>query len=906
VAARTQPAPVVVAGWVGQIAVILARHNARMTICVERERLRLAETGEEPWLAWGPYLSERAWGTVREDYSEHGTAWDYFPHDHARSRAYRWNEDGLAGICDDQQTFCFALAFWNGQDPILKERIFGLNNHEGNHGEDAKEHWWYLDSTPTHSWMRWRYHYPQAAFPYRDLLAVNAERRREEPEYELLDTGVFDDDRYWAVTVDYAKATPTDLAIRITVANRGPEPASLDLLPTLWFRNTWSWGPADAEHSPLIRGIGETVVAEHRTLGRLVLGGTPGAEVLCCDNESNAERLWDRPNRTPYPKDGINDHVVAGADTVNPDREGTKAALHYRLEVPAGGSTEVRLRLVLTGPADYQVPVPPSLALGDGLTEVLAAREAQADAFFAELTPAGVGTDEARVLRQAVAGLMWGKQFFHFDVARWLDGDPASDPPPAQRRTSRNSHWRHLRSADVISMPDPWEYPWFAAWDLAFHCVALAKVDPGFAKAQLRLLLRDWYQHPNGQIPAYEWSFDDVNPPAQAWAALQVFEIDGGGDYDFLARVMHKLLINFTWWVNRKDTNDNNAFEGGFLGLDNVGPFDRSAVLPIAGRLEQSDATGWMGMYALNLLRMAVVLAVHDRTYEDLATKFFEHFAYIARAAYVQELWDPDSCFFYDVLRGSDGTSTPLRVRSVAGLLPLCATLMLDTATLSRLPDLSARMRWFLTEQPQYADVMGARWLRGGRQRYLLSMVGPDRLLAILVRLLDEEEFLSPYGLRSMSRGHRKAPFTVELGGNEFTVGYEPAESRSGSFGGNSSWRGPIWFPVNYLLIGALREYAEYFGDDLLVSYPSRSDTKHTLREVADDLSHRLVSLFLDDTDGRRPLFGGVRLLQEHPDWHDLLPFPEYFHGDNGAGLGASHQTGWTALVANLIIDTRR
>jgi hypothetical protein len=885
-----------------------------MTICVERERLRLAETGEEPWLAWGPYLSERAWGTVREDYSEHGTAWDYFPHDHARSRAYRWNEDGLAGICDDQQIFCFALAFWNGRDPILKERIFGLNNHEGNHGEDAKEYWWYLDSTPTHSWMRWRYHYPQAAFPYRDLLATNAERRREEPEYELLDTGVFDDDRYWAVTVDYAKATPTDLAVRITVANRGPEPATLDLLPTLWFRNTWSWGLADSEHPPVIRGIGETLVAEHRTLGRLVLGGTPGAEVLCCDNESNAKRLWDRPNRTPYPKDGINDHVVGGAasaapetrpPTVNPDREGTKAALRYRLEVPAGGSTEVRLRLVLTGPADYQVPVPPSLELGDGLTEVLQTREAEADAYFAQLTPAGVGADEARVLRQAVAGLMWGKQFFHFDVARWLAGDPASAPPPA-RRTGRNSHWQHLRSADVISMPDPWEYPWFAAWDLAFHCVALAKVDPGFAKAQLRLLLRDWYQHPNGQIPAYEWSFDDVNPPAQAWAALRVFEIDGAWDYDFLALVMHKLLINFTWWVNRKDTNDNNAFEGGFLGLDNVGPFDRSAVLPIAGRLEQSDATGWMAMYALNLLRMAVVLAVHDRTYEDLATKFFEHFAYIARAAYVQELWDPDSCFFYDVLRGSDGTSTPLRVRSVVGLLPLCATLMLDSATLSRLPDLSARMRWFLAERPQYADVMGARWLRTGRQRYLLSMVGPDRLLPVLMRLLDEEEFLSPYGLRSMSRAHRKAPYTVDLGGNDFTVGYEPAESRSSSFGGNSSWRGPVWLPVNYLLIGALREYARFFGDDLLVSYPSRGDAKHTLREVADDLSHRLVSLFLDDADGRRPLFGGVRLLQEHPDWHDLLPFPEYFHGDNGAGLGASHQTGWTALVANLIIDARR
>jgi len=868
----------------------------------ERARLAQADTGEQPWRAWGPYLAERAWGTVREDYSEHGTAWDYFPHDHARSRAYRWNEDGMAGVCDERQTFCFGLALWNGRDPILKERMFGLGGDGGNHGEDAKDYWWYLDSTPTHSWMRWRYHYPQDTFPYDDLVAVNAARGRDEPEYELADTGVFDDDRYWAVTVDYAKASPTDMCILITVANRGPDTAELHVLPTLWFRNTWSWGLPGRSHVPQLTARGARLVGRHRVLGQLVLQGDGAPRALACDNESNAARLWGQPPRSPYPKDGINDHVVHGADTVNPDGEGTKAALHYRLRVPGGERAQIRVRLSLTAPPPG-TRAAPALDLGAGFDEVLARRRAEADEFFAELIPDSVPGAEAEVVRQAVAGLMWGKQFYHYDVSRWLAGDPASDPPPPGRRHGRNSQWWHMNSFDIISMPDPWEYPWYAAWDLAFHCVAIARVDPWFAKRQLVLLLREWYMHPNGQIPAYEWAFGDVNPPVHAWAALRVFELDGERDFEFLAKVMHKLLLNFTWWVNRKDTDGNNVFEGGFLGLDNVGPFDRSAALPVAGLLEQSDGTGWMAMYALNLLDMGVKLAIHDHNYADIATKFFEHFAYIAAAGFEHGLWDDEDAFFYDVLRLPDGAQVPLKVRSVVGLLPLCATMTITSATLTRLPELAARLRWFLTNRPEYADVIGARRLsEDGRQLRLLSMVNPDLLVRILVRMLDPEEFLSPYGLRTLSRHHLEHPFTVRLGDIDFTVGYEPAESTSGLFGGNSNWRGPIWMPVNHLLIGALRQFARFFGDDLTVEYPTGSGVRRTLPEVADDLSRRLVSLFLRDGHGRRPIYGACELFQRHPDWRDLLAFPEYFHGDNGAGLGAWHQTGWTALVIDLIL----
>ncbi|MFI7523268.1 MGH1-like glycoside hydrolase domain-containing protein [Micromonospora globbae] len=872
----------------------------------ERIRLAQADAGEQDWRAWGPYLSERAWGTVREDYSEHGTAWDYFPHDHARSRAYRWNEDGMAGVCDDRQTFCFALALWNGVDPILKERMFGLGGDGGNHGEDVKEYWWYEDSTPTHSWMRWRYHYPQAAFPYDELVAVNALRGRDDTEYELVDTGIFDDDRYWAVTVDYAKASPTDLCIVVTAANRGDRPATLHVLPTLWFRNTWAWGLPGADRVPRLVGEGSRLVGEHWVLGQLLLEGDGEPTPLLCDNETNAERLWGLPGRSRYPKDGINDHVVNGADTVNPAREGTKGALHYVLEVPAGGQRQIRLRLTRTAPPPADA-LPPPADLGDGFDAVVWARRAEANRFFAGVIPPAATPDEALVARQAIAGLMWGKQFYHFDVKRWLEGDPASAPPPAGRRHGRNSQWWHMTSFDVISMPDPWEYPWYAAWDLAFHCVSIARVDPGFAKSQVLLLLREWYLHPNGQIPAYEWAFGDVNPPVHAWAALKVFEIDGGRDHEFLARVMHKLLLNFTWWVNRKDTGGNNVFEGGFLGLDNVGPFDRSAALPVAGVLEQSDGTGWMAMYALNLLDIAIVLAEHDRTWVDTATKFFEHFAYIAAAAYEQGLWDDEDAFFYDVLRLPDGTKVPLKVRSVVGLLPLAAVTRLTARTLHHLPELGARLRWFLTNRPEYAGVIGARRLGpDGRQQRLLSMVGPEQMVRLLARMLDTDEFLSEYGLRTLSRAHLDEPFSVTLGGQEFRVGYEPAESTSGLFGGNSNWRGPIWMPTNFLLVSALRDYAEFFGDDLQIEYPTRSGVKRTLAEIADDLSARLIALFTRDGWGRRPIYGACQLFQTHPDWRDLIAFPEYFHGDNGAGLGAWHQTGWTALVADLILTLRR
>jgi hypothetical protein len=873
----------------------------------ERKRLAAADAGDRVWRVWGPYLAERAWGTVREDYSEHGTAWDYFPHDHARSRAYRWNDDGLAGICDERQTFCFGLALWNGKDAILKERIFGLGGPEGNHGEDAKEYWWYLDSTPTHSWMRWRYHYPQSRFPYGDIVRTNAARGRAEPEFELVDTGIFDEGRYWGIEVDYAKSSPTDMCILIRATNHGSEPATLHVLPTLWFRNTWAWGLPGFDDVPTIHGYEQgTLVAKHRILGRMVLAGEDSPEALLCDNESNAERLWGLENRSLYPKDGIGDHVVDGKDTVNPQRVGTKAALHYVRDVPPGATTEIRLRLALVAdPADEWSPESAArnhaeLDLGDGFAAVMADRKREADEFFADVTPPGASADEAMVLRQAVAGLMWGKQFYHYDVARWLTGDPNADSP--SRAWQRNGHWRHMSSFDVISMPDPWEYPWYAAWDLAFQAVAIAHVDPCFAKEQLLLLLREWYMHPNGQLPAYEWAFDDVNPPVHAWATLRVFELDGSRDYDFLSRVLHKLLMNFTWWVNRKDSGGNNVFEGGFLGLDNVGPFDRGAALPISGVLEQSDGTAWMAMYALNMFEMTLVLATQQPAYVDLATKFFEHFAYIAAAAYEQGLWNTEDSFFYDVIRQPDGDKVPLKVRSVVGLLPLAATTILSSVTLARLPEVAGRLRWFLTKKPEYADALSSRRIRNGQQQRLLSAVGPSQLMHILVRMLDPAEFLSPYGIRTLSRAHLEHPFTVNLAGNDFTVGYEPAESTTGLFGGNSNWRGPVWFPVNHLIIEGLRKYYDFFGDDLVIEYPTGSGEKRTLAEIADDISRRLVSLFLLDADGRRPVHGQYELFQKDERWRDLIPFYEYFHGDNGMGLGASHQTGWSALVIDQIM----
>ena len=889
----------------------------------EEARLAAADEGRVPWRVWGPYLAERAWGTVREDYSPGGTAWDYFPHDHARSRAYRWSEDGLAGICDDRQWFCFALALWNGRDPILKERLFGLTGPEGNHGEDVKEYWWYLDSTPTHSWMRWRYHYPQDAFPYDDLVEVNRNRGRSDPEYELADTGVFDESRYWSVTADYAKAGPRDLCVKVTVENRGPKEATLHVLPTLWFRNTWAWGLADHGDFPTVRGEGSQLVGDHRFVGRITLSGDGTPTPLACDNESNAPRLWNTAGRSHYPKDGINDHVVHGAPTVRPDRSGSKAALHYVLTVPPGESAEIRLRLTATDPdaagvggvggvgdtagaADADDAASADSAatgLGAGFEAVMAARQAEADEFFADLTPASCTADEALVLRQAVAGLLWSKQYYHYNAARWLKGDPLH-PGEEGREHGRNARWWHLSARDVIAMPDPWEYPWFAAWDLAFHAVALARVDPAFAKQQLELLLEGWYMHSCGQMPAYEWNFDDDNPPVHAWAALQVFHLDGAQDFAFLKRVFRKLLMNFTWWVNHADSDGDNVFEGGFLGLDNISPFDRDGGVPPGTFLQQSDGTAWMAMYSLNMMEMALILARQDSTYHDLVPKFYEHFALIAEAAYRIGLWSEQDGFFYDVLQVPDQGLVPVRVRSVVGLLPLTAATSVPTSSLSSITALVNRVRWYASNRPEYTELLGGDDTRSeGRQ--LLAMVGPDRLSRLLTRMLDEREFLSGHGLRAVSREHHDHPFSLTVGGTRYVLEYEPGESRTVMFGGNSNWRGPVWFPVNYMLIDALDRYHEFFGDSWRTPFPAPDGPPATLHHIANDIAHRLVSLFLKDADGRRPVFGDTKLFQHDPAWHDLIPFHEYFHGDTGAGLGASHQTGWTALVVNLILRRR-
>jgi hypothetical protein len=848
------------------------------------EQVRLADP---EWKRWGPYVSERAWGTVREDYSEHGTAWDSFPHDHARSRVYRWNEDGLAGVCDDGQWLCLAFSFWNGRDPILKERIFGLTGNQGNHGEDAKEYWFYEDCTPTHSWMRWRYFYPQTEFPYDQLVEENGRRGAHDPEFELLDTGVFDDDRYWDITVDYAKADTDDIVARVTVRNAGPDAATLHVLPTLWFRNTWSWGLDDRK--PSISVANGALVTDHHAQPSMRLAGDGASQLLCCDNETNSQRLWGVDGE-PYPKDAINDRVVHGAETTNPADVGTKAALWYQLSVAAGASEEIVIRLSRTG-----------AATAESSAAVLAARQIEADEYYAALTPATATADEAMVLRQALSGMLWSKQFYHYDVARWLDGDPGQPAPPAGREHGRNSAWRHLNNHDVISMPDKWEYPWYAAWDLAFHTVALAHVDPVFAKQQLILMCREWYMHANGQLPAYEWAFGDVNPPVHAWAALRVFEIDGGNDYDFLERMMHKLLINFTWWVNRKDADGNNVFAGGFLGLDNIGPIDRSAPLPIDGTLEQSDGTSWMAMYCLDLLEMSLTLARHDPTYEDVATKFFEHFSLIAEAMYSRGLWDETDGFYYDVLATTAGQRIPLKVRSMVGLLPLAATTTLGRETLDKLTGFAERTEWFVKHRSDYADLFHLHERDGGEGQ-LLSIVSPDRLRRVLHCLLDENEFLSPHGVRALSAVHRDHPFSVDLGGMTYTVDYSPGESTSGLFGGNSNWRGPVWFPVNYIVIEAIRRFARFFGDDFSVEYPTGSGTELTLAEIADALGNRLIGLFVPDANGRRPVFGDDEKFQTDPVWNRMIPFHEYFHGDTGRGVGASHQTGWTGLVADLII----
>ena len=858
----------------------------------ERRRLLEVPRGRAPWRHWGPYLSERAWGTVREDYSPDGRAWESFPHDQARSRAYRWSEDGLGGLCDDRQTLCLALAMWNGRDPILKERLFGLTGNQGNHGEDVKEYWWYLDATPTHSYMRWRYHYPQAAYPYQLLVDENRRRGRLDPEYELVDTGIFSEGKTFAVTATYAKAGPEDIVVRIDATNHGPEPQTLHLLPTLWFRNTWSWGPDSRR--PRVSLEGRLLRADHWELGTRWLGWDGEPTPLFCENETNFERLYGVSCQRPFPKDGIQDHVVHGLATVSPAHQGTKAALWYRLTLAAGGTASVRLRLRETAGG-----------LGEDADQIISRRREEADQFYQALTPADASADEAQVMRQAFSGMLWSKQYYHYEVRRWLTGDPAQPTPPASRWLGRNHTWLHLDNRDVISMPDTWEYPWYAAWDLAFHCVALAHLDPEFAKSQLILLGREWYMHPSGQLPAYEWALGDVNPPVQAWAALRVFEIDGAQDHDFLERIFHKLLLNFTWWVNRKDAEGHNVFEGGFLGLDNIGPFDRSAALPVDGHLEQSDGTAWMAMYCQNLLEIALRLAEQDHTYEDIATKFFEHFTLIAQAMNQQGLWDEQDGFYYDVLHRATGERIPLRVRSAVGLVPLAAVTVLRPESIRHLHDFRRRMDWYTHHQPGIDDVVGHIHRPGQRDRRLLSIVDPTRLRRILQRMLDESEFLSPHGLRAVSRSHLENPLVLDLGGTTARVDYEPGESTSGLFGGNSNWRGPVWFPLNYLILEGLRRFHAYLGDDFTVECPTGSGRLLTLAQVVSELRSRLVSLFLRDASGRRPVFGDERLFQQDPVWNDLLPFHEYFHGDSGKGLGASHQTGWTGLVADLISGRR-
>jgi len=886
---------------------------------IEHDRLR---SGGSRWRMWGPYVSDRAWGTVREDYSPYGTAWEYLSHDMARSRAYRWSEDGIAGICDEQQRLCFALTLWNGRDPILKERFFGLTGNEGNHGEDVKEYYFYLDSTPSHSYMRMLYKYPQAAFPYADLVETNRRRGKGDREYELIDTGAFAENRYFDVFVEYAKADTEDILVRIEAVNRGPEATELHLLPTLWFRNTWLWAGQGAEPRPVLRRSNSdphAVIAEHATLGRYRMscheGRIAGAgadalhhtpELVFTENETNLARVFASPNPQPYVKDAFHGWLIdSRPDLVNPAQVGTKAAAHYHFTVPAGGTATLCLRLAKAQPGSGHA----GGAVAD-FERVFAERKTDADAFFTSLQTAGLDDDERAIQRQALGGLLWTKQFFHYNVDRWLRGDPGEPTPPTQRLEGRNHTWRHLDAMDVLSVPDKWEYPWFAAWDLAFHTIALAIADPEFAKSQLVLMGREWYQHPNGQTPAYEWAFGDVNPPVLAWAAWRVYQIDrkqsGKGDLAFLERVFHKMLLNFTWWVNRKDHEGNNVFEGGFLGMDNIGVFDRSAPLPTGGYLEQSDATSWMGMFCLNLLRIALELALHNRAYEDIATKFFEHFLQIAAAMNDMggegiALWDSEDCFFYDVLRTPDGNAVPLKIRSMVGLIPLFAVTTIEPDELDKLPEFKQRLEWFLENRPEMAGLV-SRWTDpGAGERRLLAILRGHRMKCVLRRMLDETEYLSDYGIRSVSRYHLDHPYVYEFGGARYGVKYQAAESSSGLFGGNSNWRGPIWFPVNYLLIEALQQFHWYYSDDFTVECPTGSGKYLTLGEVADELSRRLIRIFTRDGRGRRPVFGSNEMLQNDPHWRDHVPFYEYFDGDNGSGLGASHQTGWTALVAKLI-----
>jgi hypothetical protein len=869
-------------------------------------RLQEARDPKIPWRKWGPYLSERQWGTVREDYSQDGNAWDYFSHDQSRSRAYHWGEDGLAGVSDEKQQLCFSVALWNGKDPILKERLFGLTNSESNHGEDVKEYYFYLDSTPTHSYMKYLYKYPQAAFPYADLVSTNKGRNRRDMEYELLDTGIFKDDRYFDVFVEFAKNTPEDILIQISVSNRGPEPAMLDVLPTLWFRNTWTWWP-DTPRPSLMQVTGKNdtrfVAASHAQLGDRYLYSEKDVPLLFTENETNNERIFGTPNASPYVKDAINNYVVNGKqDAVNPQRTGTKAAAHHRISVGAGETATIRLRLSDLAPAGIGDPF-------KSFGPIMQLRQNEADEFYRSVIPERVSEDEARVMRQALAGMLWSKQYFGFDVDKWLE-EHGVDPMRPDGRQIRNSEWGHMVNEHVISMPDKWEYPWFAAWDLAFHTIALSTVDTDFAKEQLDLMLQEFFLHPTGQIPAYEWNFSDVNPPVHAFATLFLYRTDqalkGAGDLEFLKRSFAKLTLNFSWWVNRKDRFGRNLFEGGFLGLDNIGVFDRSAALPTGGYLEQADGTAWVSLFCQNMLEISVELAAHDSFFEDMAIKFANHFLWIAHAMNQvgpDGMWDEEDGFYYDVLRLPDGSATRLKVRSMVGLLPLCATTVIEPEQRERVPRVMQAIQERLRHMPGLVDSIhptGPGYYGYG-ERGIAALVNPERLRRILTRMLDENEFLSPYGIRALSRYHADHPYVFNVGGQQYRVNYLPAESDTGMFGGNSNWRGPVWMPVNALLIRSLLSFYLYYGDNFKIECPTGSGNRMNLFEVAKEISNRLTRIFLRDQSGRRPVYGGTEKFQTDPHWKDYILFYEYFHGDNGAGLGASHQTGWTGLIAKLI-----
>jgi Glycosyl hydrolase family 63 C-terminal domain len=864
------------------------------------EQIRLDDAREKhvPWKKWGPYLSERQWGTVREDYSPTGDAWNYFTHDQARSRAYRWGEDGLAGISDDKQLVCFALALWNGQDPILKERLFGLTNNEGNHGEDVKEYYFYLDSTPTHSYMKYLYKYPQAAYPYDKLITTNRERSRKELEYELLDTGIFDENRYYDVFVEYAKASPEDLLIQITVHNRGPDPATLHVLPTLWFRNTWSW--SERVKKPQLREGGRGVIsAMHPELGERVLECEGAPELLFTENDTNSDRLLGIPNPTPYVKDGINELLTHGRrDAVNPVHVGTKASADYVLDVPAGSSRTIRLRL--REPSTTK-------AFGSEFDAIMQKRREEADAFYSSVIPASLGRDAGLVLRQALAGMLWSKQFYYYDVARWLRRGKREGN--GHRASTRNEHWRHLDNADILSMPDKWEYPWYAAWDLAFHVLALTMVDEDFGKHQLDLILRDAYLHPSGQLPAYEWNFGDVNPPVHAWSTIFTYRLEqmnrGKEDIDWLQRCFHKLLLNFTWWVNRKDVAGSDAFEGGFLGLDNIGVFDRSAPLPTGGYLEQADGTAWMALFCQNMMEIGAELAMHMPAYAELCLKFLEHFLLIAvalmHAGGGTGMWDEEDGFFYDVLRTPDGKAERMKVRSMVGLLPMCAVTAFDGKVLEKYPEFSQRALRIIDAHPELAKFIHDPVQVGPTGRRLTAVLDETKLRRVLSIMLDEKEFFSPHGIRALSLVHDTHPYVFHAGNQEYRVSYLPAESDTGMFGGNSNWRGPVWMPVNAIIVRALLQYYMYYGDTFTIECPTGSGNRMTLYQVAQEITHRLATTFLRDKEGHRPVYGATQKFQEDPYWRDLILFYEYFHGDNGAGIGASHQTGWTGVIARLM-----